>query len=124
MPPAKILVVEDESIVALDISLRLKRQGHDVLGLLAFGEDAVEQVATLCPDLILMDIRLQGQLDGIDAAQQILSKFDVPLIFLTAYSDNLTLSRAEKARPRGYLTKPFEESELKDAIDLALELRR
>lgn len=124
MPPAKILVVENESIVALDISNRLKRQGHHVLGLLAFGEDAVEQVATLRPDLILMDIRLQGELDGIDAAQQIRSRFDIPLIFLTAYSDNLTLARAEKAQPRAYLTKPFEESELKHAIDLALEVQR
>jgi CheY-like chemotaxis protein len=124
MSHAKILVFEDESIVALDISNRLKRQGYHVACLPTFGKDAVEQVALMRPDLILMDIGLKGMVDGIEAAQRIRSSFDIPLIFLTAYSDKITLARALQADPSGYLTKPFEESELKRVITEALEISR
>lgn len=115
-----ILIVEDESIVALDMQNRLRRLGYRVLGRAISGLEAIEQAMTCRPDLILMDIRLQGPIDGIEAATVIRERLSVPIIYLTAYSDNDTLERAKITEPQGYLIKPFEERELQTTIEVAL----
>jgi signal transduction histidine kinase/CheY-like chemotaxis protein len=117
---AKILVVEDEHLVALDIQLRLDRLGH-IPTVVYSGEEAIAVAADTRFDLVLMDIKLKGMLDGIDTAQQLRAAYDVPIIYLTAYADNQTLDRARATEPYGYVLKPFRERELKAAIDMALQ---
>lgn len=120
MPSFKILVVEDESIVAMDIKHRLENMGYKVPAITSSGEEAVEKAAETSPDLVLMDIVLKGEMDGIDAAQQIKDSFDIPVVYLTAYSDERTLKRAKITGPFGYIIKPFEDRELHSAIEVAL----
>ncbi len=120
MPNAQILVVEDENIVARDIQTRLKRMGHDVPAVVSSGEEALKKVAEIHPDLVLMDIMLKGEMDGTEAARQIRDRFDLPVIYLTAYADDHTLQRAKVAEPFGYILKPFEERELYTTIEMAL----
>ncbi len=119
-PSAKILVVEDEHLVALDIQLRLERMGHFPVVVYS-GEDAIEQASETEFDLVLMDIKLKGELDGIDAARRLRASHDLPIIYLTAYADNQTLDRARTTEPYGYVLKPFQERELKAAIEMALQ---
>ncbi len=119
-----ILVVEDEGIVALELQNRLDSMGYQVVGLAASGEVAIEKAITLQPDLVLMDIRLKGNLDGISAAEQIRRSLDIPIIFLTAYADQHTLQRAKVSAPYGYVLKPFEERELQIAVEIALYKHR
>jgi PAS domain S-box-containing protein len=116
----KILVVEDEIIVAMDIKHRLETMGYNVLAAVSSGETAVEKAGELKPDLILMDIVLKGQIDGIDAYNLIKENYNIPVIYLTAYSDEKTLNRAKTTSPYGYIIKPFEDRELKCAIEVAL----
>lgn len=116
----KILVVEDEMIVAMAIKKSLKNLGYDIVGHSTGGEDAVLKAGELKPDLILMDIRLKGEMDGIDAAERIKSLYEIPVIFLTAHSDLDTMQRAIKAEPAGYLVKPFNERELHTNIEMSL----
>ncbi|HML06285.1 MAG TPA: methanogen output domain 1-containing protein [Methanobacterium sp.] len=120
MSSVKILVVEDESIVAMDIKHRLEAMDYDVPEIVSSGEDAVEKAALLIPDLILMDIVLRGDMDGIQAAQIIKDNYDIPIVYLTAYSDEKTLKRAKITGPFGYIIKPFEDRELHSAIEVAL----
>jgi PAS domain S-box-containing protein len=120
MSEAQILVVEDEFIVARDIQNRLKNMGYTVPSVTASGEEALDKVAQNRPDLVLMDIMLKGAMDGIAAAEKIRVQFNVPVIYLTAYSDESTLSRARISEPFGYLLKPFEERELHTTIEMAL----
>tara|TARA_Y100000588_G_C13989772_1_gene810943 strand:- start:144 stop:827 length:684 start_codon:yes stop_codon:yes gene_type:complete len=115
-----ILVVEDESIVALDIQSRLQNLGYQVPTTVGNGELAIEQVEATQPDLVLMDIMLQGELDGVQTAERIKERFDVPVIFLTAYSDESTLQRAKNTSPFGYLLKPFNDRELHTSIEITL----
>lgn len=117
---ASILVVEDEPVVALDLRTRLTRMGYLVSGTVARGEDAVEFVRTQLPDLILMDIRLRGVMDGITAAEQIRNQFGLPVIYLTAHADDATVERARITEPFGYILKPFDERELRTVIEMAL----
>jgi CheY-like chemotaxis protein len=117
---AKILVVEDENIVAMDIKCMLVKLGYDVLGIVSNGENAVRQAELMSPDLILMDIIIKGSIDGIEAACRIRTKFKVPIIFLTAHSDQKTRQRAKMAEPNGYLLKPFHEAELDNVIKSSL----
>jgi two-component system sensor histidine kinase/response regulator len=117
---AKILVVEDDFVVSRDLQQQLARLGHVVVGATPRGEDAVVMAREVGPDLVLMDIRLAGALDGIDAAHQIRQGSQVPVIYLTAYADDQTLRRAAVTEPLGYLLKPFEDSQLRTAIELAL----
>lgn len=124
MAQAKILVVEDEGIVSLEIQTHLKRFGYEVAGAASSGEAAIELAAQTCPDLVLMDIRLKGKLNGIMAADHIRSNFDIPVIYLTAYADEDTLKQARITEPFGYLLKPFEERELYGAIEMALYKHR
>lgn len=118
--PPRILVVEDERIVAMDLAASLQELGYDVVGMATRGEDAVQRAAELEPELILMDVRLAGPLDGIQAAEIIHRTRDVPVIYLTAHSDNETLRRAAATAASGYLVKPFKSPELRCTIEVAL----
>src|SRR5688500_8622672 len=120
MTQTRILVVEDESIVALDIQCRLESMGYEVPATVASGEKAVEQAGDLRPDLVLMDIHLQGKMDGIEAADQIRRRFGIPVIYLTANADHPTVQRAKVTEPFGYVIKPFEERELQTSIEMAI----
>jgi signal transduction histidine kinase/CheY-like chemotaxis protein len=117
---ASILVVEDEHVVALDLQVRLGRMGHTVM-VAHSGEEAVEQVLRHHFDLVLMDIKLHGELDGIEAARAIRRGLDIPVIYVTAYADNHTLDRARYTEPYGYILKPFQDRELRAAIEIALQ---
>ncbi len=119
-PATKIMVVEDETIVALDIQSRLRKFGYEVVAVCSSGEEALAQVPAVLPDLILMDIMLAGELDGIKTAEQIRSRYDLPVIFLTAYADEKTLQAAKLTEPYGYVLKPFEERELHSNIEMGL----
>lgn len=114
------MLVEDESIIAKDIENILLNYGFDVVGIFSRAEDAIEKVVELNPDLILMDIVLKGQIDGIEAAQKIYEKIQVPIIYLTAYADEDTISRIVNTVPYGYFLKPFEEKELYTWIQTTL----
>ncbi len=120
MSKTTILIVEDEAIVAADLAGKLRRLGYDVAGTAAKGEDAIALAENLGPDLVLMDIRLEGTMDGIQATEEIRRRIDVPVIYLTAHSDAATLSQAKLTGPFGYILKPFEERELATQIELAL----
>lgn len=115
-----ILVVEDERIIAIDLQRRLERFGYIVCGLAATGEAAIKKTEEFLPDIVIMDIMLTGEIDGIEAAKYIKEKLHIPVIFLTAYSDEKTLERAKEAEPFGYILKPFKEKELYTTIDIAL----
>lgn len=104
----------------MDLRNLLIRLGYSVTGIAASGEQALRQATENRPDLVLMDIRLQGRLDGIATAEQLHARFGVPFIFLTAFVDDATLQRAQAARPRGILRKPFIRAELQDAVAAAL----
>lgn len=116
----RILVVEDEHIVALDIKMHLERHGYEVPATYPSGEEALAAIEDLDPALVLMDIRLQGQLDGLQTAEEIKRRHNIPVILLTAYADEQTLERAKASQPFAYLIKPFEDRELRTAIVLAL----
>ena len=120
MPEIQVLVVEDESIVALDIQNMSRRLGYEVPVVVSSGEAAIKKAAETHPDLVLMDIRLKGDMDGIEAAEQIRGRFNIPVVYLTAYADDETLQRAKITEPYGYILKPFDERELHTAIEIAL----
>lgn len=120
MSKASILIVEDVSAIALSIRNNLESNGYQVAGQTDRGKDAIKKAGELHPDLVLMDISLNGEMDGIEAAEQIRMMFDIPVIFLTAYTDSSIIELARKAEPYGYILKPFEERELAIAIEMAL----
>lgn len=120
MPKVKILVVEDERIVAKDIQNTLKNLDYDVPAIASTGEDAIEKAKELRPDIVLMDIVLKGEMDGIEAAKIIRNEFRIPIIYLTAYEDEDTLERAKITEPLGYILKPFEERDLHTTLEMAL----
>ena len=124
MNPPSILITEDEIMVARDLEQRLHRFGYQVADIVDTGEDAVQKTASLHPDLVLMDIRLSGEMDGIAAAAQIRSACKTPVVFITAYADPGTLERAGVSEPFGYLLKPFEEQALHAAIEMAFYRHR
>lgn len=120
MSEVKILIVEDERILALGLKKKLEKLGFKVTDAVSTGEDAINSVKTDKPDLILMDIVLKGEMDGIEAAKLIINLHNIPIIYLTAYADDKTIERAVKTYPYGYLMKPYQERELKANIDMAL----
>lgn len=120
MSGSGILIVEDENIVALDMKMRLESLGYGVLGVVDTGEAALEFIGRAKPDLVLMDIKLKAGSDGIETARQARERVEVPIIFVTAFTDEGTLERAKLASPYGYIVKPFHERELRIAIELAL----
>jgi signal transduction histidine kinase len=119
--PARILVVEDEAIVAFNLQLRLEQLGYDVPAVAASGQESLDLIDELLPDLVLMDIRIQGPMDGIEVASRLRQTHPVPVIYLTAYAEDATLERARQTRPYGYLLKPFSERELHATIQMAFE---
>jgi PAS domain S-box-containing protein len=116
----RILIVEDEPIVAADLKVRLDLLGCQVVGSAPSGEKALTLAGQLLPDLVLMDIRLEGPMDGIETAQQVRQRWRLPVVYLTAYADDTTLQRAKVTEPFGYILKPFEDRELKTVIEMAL----
>ena len=116
-----IMVVEDEYVIANDIKHSLQGMGYHVCSMVSSGEEAVERVSRDRPDLVLMDIVLRDEMDGIEAARQIGSRFNVPVVFLTSYADEDVLPRARAASPFGYLVKPFDNRELNATIKMALD---
>src|SRR2546425_5789370 len=118
----KVLVVEDEGLIALDIAGRLEALGHEVVATVSTGEEAIEEAAAC--DIVLMDIRLDGAMDGIDAAVQIRERYHLPVVFLTAHADRATLDRAKLAGPFGYIVKPLAAASLNTSIEIALYKHR
>jgi PAS domain S-box-containing protein len=117
---ARVVVAEDESVAAWYLREALENLGHTVLASVASGTDAIQVTGDTQPDLVLMDIRLEGLIDGIMAAQQIRDRFDVPVVYITAHADDATLQRAMNSEPFGYILKPFQERELQTAVTIAL----
>lgn len=124
MVRAQILIVEDERIVAEDIRSNLRKMGYAVSAIVSSGEEAVSAAEELRPDLVLMDIVLEGKMNGIEAAGQIRSRFNIPVVYLTAHADDKILERAKMTEPFGYIIKPFEDRELRSAIKIALYKHR
>ena len=120
MQKAKILVVEDERIVASDLRNRIERLGYCVVGMASTGEEAIQMAVSAQPDLVLMDITLRGEIDGVEAADRIRRLHEVPVVYVTAHSDEHTLHRAKITEPFGYVLKPFEERELHTTMEMAL----
>ncbi len=121
MPTGSVLIVEDEAIVAAHLSDTVQRLGYDVLEVVSSGTMAVTKVAQLKPDLVLMDVTLDGEKDGVMAAQTIGQHFKTPVVFVTAHTDRNTIDRARATSPSGYIVKPFDEDTLGAAISKALE---
>jgi len=120
MSKTNILIVEDESIVAKDIQHSLKKLGYTVVGICSNGDDAIKTAEEMSPDLVLMDIMLKGDMSGIEAADQIRQRMNIPVIYLTAYADESTLNKAKVTEPYGYIIKPFKEIDLHTAIEMAI----
>jgi len=120
--PARILVVDDEGNGGLDIQSKLEAMGYDVPTVVSTAQDSIASASAerLRPDLVLMDIQLEGNMDGVDAAERIGADYEIPVVYLTAYSDETTLARAKTAQTFGYLLKPFEERDLYTTVEIAL----
>lgn len=124
MKSQRVLLVEDESIVAMDMERRLRGLGYAVVGRVLTGQDAIEKAEQEVPDVVLMDIHLKGEMDGIEAAEHIQRTRQIPIIYITAYSDQATLERAKETEPYGYILKPFQEREIHSVIEMALYKHR
>jgi len=121
MPQIKVLIVEDEFSIALDIQMRLQKMAYQVVGIAHNYEQALQQVQEQSPTIILMDINLSKGKTGIEAAQDIYRQYQIPVVFLTAYGDDKTFKEALLAQPFGYVLKPFKDQELNFALQVALE---
>ncbi|HHT19474.1 MAG TPA: response regulator [Methanobacterium sp.] len=116
----KVLIVEDEGITSLELENKIRKWGYDPVGVAVSGEEAMVMARDLKPDLMLMDIRLQGEEDGVEAAEKILKEVKTSLIYITAHSSDLIMDRAHKTSPHAYFIKPFNDNELKFAVEMAL----
>jgi CheY-like chemotaxis protein len=122
----RILIVEDENIIALDIRSMLEDLGYMVSAIVSSGEESIQQASKNKPDLVLMDIKLKGSLDGVSAGREIYKQFHIPIVYLTAYSDQATIKRINKGKngnPSTVINKPFDEGELRTVIDYTLTER-
>lgn len=117
---SRILVVDDEAIITMQLEERLTAMGYTVAGMAASGEGAIDKARRLKPDLLLMDIVMPGKLNGIEAARVIMEELDIPVVFVTSYADDAIIEQAKQVRPYGYIVKPFNELEIKAAIEVAL----
>ena len=124
MSEVTILIVEDELLIAKNLTLKLKRLGYKVSEIVSSGAEAIATVNLNKPDLILMDIANKGDLDGIETMEKIKQIDDIPVIYLTAYADEKTMERAEKTGSCGYLLKPFKDKELREIIKMVLTKHR
>ncbi len=120
MAEGRVLIVEDERIVAMGIKRMLITLGYTVEGIASSGEDAIRKAKSTLPDLVLMDIMLKGDVNGIEAAKEIRSLFDIPVVYLTACSEHKIVEKAWETNPSGYIVKPFDERDLLKSIDVAL----
>jgi DNA-binding LytR/AlgR family response regulator len=118
--PAKILIVEDEMIIGANISLQLSKLGYDVTGIVSRGEEAISHVKQNRPDIVLMDIQLKGELDGIDTVVKMQQEIDMPVIYLTANADDENFDRAKSTNPYAFISKPFKKLDLQHAIELTM----
>lgn len=118
--PIRVLIVEDDALIAEDLKRRLIMAGHTVCGIASNGEEALNMAVRLRPKLVLMDIHLNGEMDGIEAAGRIRRRIRVPLVYLTAHADDETLGRAKDTEPVGYVVKPFTQCQLHSAIEMAI----
>jgi PAS domain S-box-containing protein len=116
----RILLVEDEAIVARDLAQRLEGLGYEITGTAASGEEALSLAQSTRPNLVFMDITIQGPMDGVETAKQLSKQMDVPIVFLTAHTDTGTIQRAKQARPYGYLIKPLDERDLLTTVEMAV----
>ncbi|MBM4241491.1 MAG: PAS domain S-box protein [Euryarchaeota archaeon] len=121
MSVAKILIVEDEGLTAMELQRKLKNWGYEVPTFAFSGKDAINKVKEVKPDIVLMDIVLKGRIDGIEAAKEIIDDYNIPVIYVTAYGDEETFQRAKMTDPAGYMLKPFDENELRKKIEVALK---
>lgn len=117
---SKILIVEDEQVVAHDIALSLRALGYQITKVTASAEECLMAAAEELPDLVLMDIHIDGEVDGVQAASELHQRYDLPVVFLTAYADDVTITRAKQTAPLGYVIKPFRRSDLKSAVEVGL----
>jgi len=120
----KIVIVEDEGLIAADLQGRLERAGYRVPGVAGTGQEALQVIGEKSPDLVLMDIRLRGNMDGVQVAERVRREFDIPVVFLTAYEDHNTLERAGKTQAFGYIKKPLSSASLEGSIEMALAKHR
>lgn len=120
MSKARILIVEDERIIAADLENKLLDMGYDVCGRVSTGEEAVEIAERERPDLVIMDVKLEGKMDGVEAAGLMRERLRLPVVFLTAFSDDFILEKAKRTEPFGYLIKPFQPRELHSTIEITL----
>jgi len=118
--PTKILIVEDEMIIAANISLQLTSLGYDVTGIIPRGEEALLHIEQQQPDIVLLDINLKGKIDGIETAQIMQKSFDIPIIYLTANADEAHFTRAKTTNPYAFISKPFKKLDLQRAIELTV----
>lgn len=118
--PARILIVEDEMIIGANISLQLTSLGYEVSGIIPRGEEALVHIRQNKPDIVLLDIQLKGNLDGVQTAQLMQKDFDIPIIYLTANSDDANFNRAKATNPQAFISKPFKKLDLRHAIELVL----
>lgn len=116
----RILIVEDEGLLALQIKNELLKMGHTITAIYVSGEEALKGIEAEKPDLVLMDIKIQGEMDGIETADRMLKQYDLPIIYLTAHSEENTIERAKVTRPYGYLLKPVNAKELQIAVEVAI----
>lgn len=121
MAPKKILLVEDDDIIAKVENWRLKNLGYEIAGRAVSCMEALDLVAKTRPDLVLMDINIKGEIDGIETAKRIKTEFSIPVVYVTSHSDGPTLDRAKATQPSGFIVKPFEDNDLRVAIELALK---
>ena len=121
---SRILLVDDEIVISMRLEEILTSMGYDVVGVAATGREAIEMAIDCHPDLILMDIVMPGELDGIDAAAKIRSEIDVPVIFITGHAKDRLIERAKQVSPFGYILKPFQENQIKVAIEIALHKKK
>ncbi len=120
--PIKILIVEDELIIAANISVQLENLGYEVSGIVSRGEDALNHIKKHEPDLVLFDIQLKGKLDGIETAILMQKDYDIPIIYLTANTDDLYFNRAKATHPSAFISKPFKKLDLQHAIELTINI--
>jgi CheY-like chemotaxis protein len=122
--PARILIVEDENIIAMDIQSILQKMGYDVFAIVSSGEESINIASLTMPDIVLMDIKLKGKMNGIQAAEHIYDQFRIPIIFVSAYGDELTYVQSGRFKPFEFVRKPFIEEELEDKISGVLHKSR
>jgi len=121
---ARILIVEDENIIAMDIQYILQKMGYDVFAIVSSGEESINIASLSLPDIVLMDIKLKGKMNGIQAAESIYNQFRIPIIYVSAYGDELTYLQSDRFGPFEYIRKPFIEGEIEDKISGVLHKNR